>query len=216
MKTSTGEYFTTDTPSAPWGDYGHILTHGMSRRAEGGTVLVERTGPYVPPLSQPFGECAILTADFAALLEASGLTGFTIKPAKKSHIVRVPWQEWDLKADGPAFYPEGGEPENYILEQPHCDETAARMPDLFSVEVSKIARVYRKKIAGQSRDQLYLDTDTTDGLDFVQSESTGYTYVSPRARDWLSEHASDWVVFDNCRTLRSREIGEASMRELRS
>jgi hypothetical protein len=38
-----------------WGDYGHILQHGMASHSPriGGRLALERTGPFIPPVTLP-------------------------------------------------------------------------------------------------------------------------------------------------------------------
>lgn len=68
-----------------WGDYGDILQHGMtahSRRVDGKLAL-ERTGPYIPPITLPGIGDIVLTSEARQLLEASDLSGFSFAPVEK-------------------------------------------------------------------------------------------------------------------------------------
>ena len=61
---SMSTYYMLGAGAAPWGDYGNILWNGVAetRQARGkSNVLVSRTGPFVPPISYPFG--SILVTD---------------------------------------------------------------------------------------------------------------------------------------------------------
>lgn len=69
-----------------WGDYGHILQHGMCSHLSRTDDLLqlERTGPYIPPITLPgIGE-VVLTSPARQLLESSKLTGFSFRPVKKA------------------------------------------------------------------------------------------------------------------------------------
>ena len=68
-----------------WGDYAHVLQHGMARHSPrvGGLLALERTGPYIPPITFPgIGEI-VLTSSAKELLQTSDLTGFGFRPVAK-------------------------------------------------------------------------------------------------------------------------------------
>jgi hypothetical protein len=67
----------------PWGDYGNILVSGLVDRDEtSGLLLIERTGPFVPPISiGGLHSPVVVTDSFRRELEGSGLTGFGFQPA---------------------------------------------------------------------------------------------------------------------------------------
>src|SRR5262249_59136768 len=73
----------------PWGDYGSILVSGMSAHLprKDGLIQLERTAPFVPPISFPGIGDVVVTNAFRAELEASELTGFTFIPIVKARIV---------------------------------------------------------------------------------------------------------------------------------
>jgi hypothetical protein len=51
-----GQIYILREAGAPWGDYGNILVHGMSAhagRSMDGRIRLERTGPFVPPITFP-------------------------------------------------------------------------------------------------------------------------------------------------------------------
>ena len=72
----------------PWGDYGGILAHGMGKRSDKGEFELERVGPFVPPISFPFG-AIIVTDAFKKELETSGLTGLAYRHVVKTRIVSL-------------------------------------------------------------------------------------------------------------------------------
>ncbi|MHC9538067.1 MAG: hypothetical protein AB9903_00960 [Vulcanimicrobiota bacterium] len=78
-------YYILRNCDVPWGDYGYILHSGMTshlgRKNE--LLQLERTGPFVPPITDS-GSCDfVMTDDFNKKLESSGLTGFSFLPVKK-------------------------------------------------------------------------------------------------------------------------------------
>lgn len=130
---------------APWGDYGQILVHGMTmhapRRADGLTPL-ERTGPFVPPVTCPHE--LLVTGEMRARLEGSGLSGLSFAPVHKTRIVRSDWEHWDHTADDPRELPESGEPEDYVLGLPHDEALAREMPDLYAIVPTGRARFEKR------------------------------------------------------------------------
>ncbi len=80
-----------------WGDYGRILQHGMAYHLPGteGLLALERTGPFVPPITIPGLGDVVLTSSARELLESSGLTGFSFRPVKKVLTVELHWENWD-------------------------------------------------------------------------------------------------------------------------
>jgi hypothetical protein len=162
----------------PWGDYGSILIGGMTGhlpRSDSGLLQLERTGPFVPPIS--FSGDWIVMSSFRAQLEGSGLTGLSFRPVVKARIVRLDWHTWDRSLSEPVEYPVGGEPENYILERPHDPGLADAMGELWQLVVPGIR------------------AETPD-LDFVRATAdTLPILVSENARRWLLVAAGEWVSF---------------------
>ncbi len=143
-----------DTPSffnlvAPevlgnWGDYGSILLNGMFQEA---TQSLDRSGPFVPPISFPaFSDAVIVTRDTRMRLEASGMSGVgEFSPVQLRKVVLIDWQKWDkhrkLRGDQLPF---NGEPEEYILHNPHDAETAAKIQPLWTWHPARIGRFLRE------------------------------------------------------------------------
>jgi hypothetical protein len=66
------EFFTIRARSvttSDWGDYGDMLQHGMAHRRTDGRLALERTGPYVPPITMPGIGDVVVTSDTRKLLE---------------------------------------------------------------------------------------------------------------------------------------------------
>lgn len=185
---------------SPWGDYGDILRHGMSSHLEespDGLLQLERTGPYVPPISFPGFEI-VVTDGCRRQLEASGLTGIGFKPVYKVRIVDLPWHTWDLTADEPAEYPESGEPEDYLLEREHSARLADAMGPLWQLVVTEAAETVRESAEDRWNDGIYLQTATWTGVDIFHASGVGYVYVSDAAQAWLSKELANHVSFREC------------------
>jgi hypothetical protein len=138
----------------------------------------------------------VLTSEARLPLESSGLTGFTFQPVDKKLIVELHWEEWDLNAPEPASFPETGEPEDYILGQPHSPEAAEQLGDLWEVVISSTVKVLRPRPIVESWKELTIDSATWDGTDIFASNDVGYTLFSERARKWFSENFGGYVDFE--------------------
>lgn len=187
------KYYNLERPKSPWGDYSDILNAGMSTHLdrEGGLIQLERTGPYIPPISLPGLGDIIVTDAFRQKLLASGLSGFHFQPVIKRHIVHLDWQTWNLSTDEPAEYPEGGEPEGYILDRPHSPAIAAAMGDLWEVIVADAANIHREK----KPSRILLVAASVRGGDLFRAEGILRVYATEKAKTWLEQHAGGHVSF---------------------
>jgi hypothetical protein len=175
----------------PWGDYGHILVHGMSMhlgRREG-IIQLERIGPSIAPITFPGSGDIVVTQDFRSKIERSGLTGFTFLPVIKHHIVELDWESWDTTAEEPAELPESGEPEDYILGQPHSPTASQALGNLWELALHYGIDVERDKT------HVRLLAETWDGSDFFIARTTRIKSVSLKARRWLEQNFGDYVEF---------------------
>ncbi len=164
----------------PWGDYGQILLAGMTAhqpRTRDGLLQLERTGPFVPPVTLPGLGDLVVTDAFRVRLEDSPLAGLGFRPVRMTRIVRLEWERWDQASDDPAHYPAGGEPEDYILGRPHDPGLAAQIGQLWEVALP--------------------DTGEGNNADLVRDQAMLHSYASPRAKDWLQRHAGEWLSFAN-------------------
>ena len=181
-----------------WGDYGHILQHGMAAhlpRADGRLAL-ERAGPYIPPITLPGIGDIVLTSEARKLLESSALSGFSFLPVEKTLVVELHWETWNLGAEQPAEFPESGEPEDYILGRPHNPKAATELGELWEIVVPSTATVLRPRSAVSSYKELRIDRSTWNGSDLFRGEGYGSMLFSERARDWFCEHWEKYVQFD--------------------
>jgi len=131
-------YYALESGTAPWGDYGHTLWNGFTEKSEEGgrpAISVSRTGPFVPPITVPFGR-VLVTDDFRQNLLAQRFSGLSFEPVGYRKVVNIAWEHWDANAQEPAFYPETGEPEDYLLQGVHDEVMAATMPRLWAWSVA--------------------------------------------------------------------------------
>jgi len=194
---TAADFYRLASPNVPWGDYGSVLVHGMTSCSarDADSPDLQRTGPFVPPISFPGLGCIVVTDTVRGKLQSSGFTGFSFVPVNKSIIVSIDWHEWDLLSDEPRFYPEDGEPEAYISEDKHSPEIARGMPDLWRLLIAQGAteiRVPDGAYMGVPA-QIFLRAGSWQGADFFRADTTLYNYVSARARHWLLEHYPAWL-----------------------
>lgn len=183
------KYFAVESANAPWGDYGDILVNGLAETT-GGTgphaIYVSRTGPYVPPVTQPFG-LIIVTDDFRHELEASTLTGFDFVEAQYRKLVRLDWQAWNADADEPIAYPETGEPEDYIVEGSHDPTLLVQMPRLWALVVEPTSEL---QVQGTGS----FHGDRHPGTDIAREFTLHW--VTDRMKAWLERSsAGQWITF---------------------
>ena len=178
-----------------WGDYGSILCNGLvSSVPEDGPCRLQRTGPFVPPISIAFRRVVVVRDDIKARLERSGLRGVGgFRPLVLEKVVCIPWHEWDWEQplDGPRL-PFNGEPEEYIYHNPHDPETAAKLPPLWTWHPEQIGRVIRSPegvvcLAGilQARRDVFR----------LRDKSYRAVLVNERGKHVLEDMVGDWLSF---------------------
>jgi hypothetical protein len=170
-----------------WGDYGDILVSGMTAHLDRHNDLLqlERTGPYVPPLVNSGLWDIVVTDKVKESLMMSQLTGINFKPVIKKHIVELDWTTWDTNAEEPTYYPQGGEPEDYILEREHSESLSKRMGDLWELVIPTIGTFSNENFifSGQV-------------FDIFKADNRGYILVTEKGKDWIERNAGDWVTFE--------------------
>lgn len=201
------------TGHGPWGDYGRILAHGITMHlgpTSDGRLRLERTGPFMPAVTAP-GFSLLVNATMRQRIEISGLTGVSFREVEKAHIVRLAWDQWDKSAAEPEEYPEGGEPEGYILQHPHDERLANEMGSIFeilalgkcTIDVQRIehppgpdAAPRRNPLTGEmmpprGKTERRQKLEATDGSDSLKAGRG--VFVSDRARALLD---SEWLRFE--------------------
>ena len=173
-------------PRSPWGDYSSILIGGMARHLprKDGLIQLERTGPYIPPISFPGG--IVVTAVFRQALESSGLTGARFQPVIKKHIAHLDWHTWDLRASKPPEYPEGGEPEGYILDRAHSPEISAQMGDLWELLAETGA-------TSPEMEEFAMLEKSWRGADFFHVDGARITCITEGAKLWLEQQVAEHI-----------------------
>jgi hypothetical protein len=182
------QYYELARARSPWGDYGDFLWHGMMAHPDGAhseTVKVLRTGPFVPPITCPFGGI-IVTDAFRTALSDANFTGLAFEPVDYGKVVRIEWDGWDRNAAEPRFYPSSGEPEGYIYDQNHDTGLASAMPKLWAWKVVQTVGLQVER-TNTFRDTLHPKTDVAREHHIV--------WITERLKMWLADTAGEWVRF---------------------
>jgi hypothetical protein len=198
-------------PARLWGDYGSSLMRGSaSRDEESGKLLLDRAGPFAPPIFFPLvrggfdvrssGYCAVVTESFRKLLEDAGLGKLTFKPAIKRKIVDLPWHTWDRLVKFPAGMPKSGGLGGFIEGREHSTKAAEEMEDLWELLVPGIQCEITEDQSEDSMrpsDRGYIISPAADiyrGL-FTPSKNPHFWLVDEPTRLWFEQHAGEWVRF---------------------
>jgi len=193
-------------PARLWGDYGSILMTGLaSRDKESGNLILDRAGPFAPPIFFPTvfpsGRCAVITQSFRELLEDAGLGQLAFRSIIKHNIIDIPWHTWDRLAKFPSVIPESGEPEEFILDRENSDEASQEMGELWELQTPGIpCEIAREESEGSSSSSLKRfvvkpASGNYQGL-FSPIKNPHMWLVDEPARLLFEQHAGEWVQFD--------------------
>jgi hypothetical protein len=174
----------------PWGPLGAVLWNGVGK-FESGAMLLERTGPYVPPISQPAG--FVVTDAVRQSLELSGLSGFAFKPVRKAKIVRLDGSGWDRSAKSPKDWQADQKPEHLLASRPHDPELASSLGELHQLVSS--GGPPKRGGAPRSPAEIAMHFRMANGVDICVDGEGGATYVSERARRWFADRYGDMLKF---------------------
>ena len=185
-----------------WGDYGRILARGLGvkRDKKTGHLLLERAGPYAPPIIlklEPFvGWIALVTQSFREKLEAANFGEVAFKPTIKKHIVDIPWGTWDRHARLPPELPRSGEPEDFILGRKHSKQAAELMEDIWEFMVPTLPCEIRREQHG-CHFRYYVTLPETDQRSLFRPRGENQLFfVDEAGRRWFERAADGWVDFD--------------------
>ena len=202
MVTRSREFFWVQSPKL-WGDYGRILISGLaapSEQEKDGPLELERTGPFIPPISFPGLMYVIVTDRFREKLRISGLGDFDFRPVKKVRIVELRWERWERTGKVPPELPPGSEPEDYISSRPHSPALATAMGSLWQVLLPKGAIV---DFNFEWTPRLRVHATSWTGAHFFrgtnkEGSSGRWPLVSETGKAWLEKAAGEWVQFEKC------------------
>ena len=183
-----------------WGDYGHILQHGLTTHIgrKQGMLQLWRTGPFAPPITGSFD---IVVSDPTKIaIESADIPTFrsiAFRPVLKARIVQLNWPEWDLASGRPRHYPFGGEPENYLREAEHDPALAAAMPEFWELLLSTGSREHRQQDLSRETGDIPLYKRSWNGNDWFIGDTTRYLYATETARNWIEPRYGEWIDFED-------------------
>jgi hypothetical protein len=190
-----------------WGDYGDILMHGMvgTLPRQDGLLQLERTGPFVPPVSLPEWETLLVRDAVRVELERLRLPGVRFQPVRKTRIVQSDWNTWDLEAHMPARPPvdedgNGGEPEDYVLRFPHSDALSEEIGPLWEVVLPVSGEWEEREAEPSYGHKVDFLSDTWEGHPLFLAKRRGsraryHIFATRPMRDWLEARCDGWLVF---------------------
>jgi hypothetical protein len=204
FQVDTMKFFIVKGPEL-WGDYGAILIRGMTAHLprKDDRLQLERTGPFIPPITFPGVGDVLVTDEFRNQLAESQLGAFEFRPVVKARIVNYQWEKWNRSAEEPVEYPESGEPENYILSRPHSPRIADAIGNVWEVVVEDGAIVDTDSRRAAWDYDIRVDASTWSGDHLFRgrrppAKRGGWVIVTETGKEWLEQRAGDWVHFEAC------------------
>lgn len=191
------KFYTFENKEMPWGDYGDTLLVGYAYPDEKDEtkILIERTGPFVPPV-YTWARMILISDTLKQKLEQSDLKGFEYQKTIFHKVVNLDWTKWDLSANDPKIYPSGGEPENYIFGRKHSIETAEKMEKIWCLKIDNKTLTGRKERNVSGKQDLFIIENSWTGNDIFNSEGSGYVFFSEKAKLWFENNADGFANFE--------------------
>jgi hypothetical protein len=185
-----------------WGDYGDLLISGMSCHLprKDNLIQLERTGPFIPPITLPGIGDIVVTSDLRSELEASHFDQLAFSPVLKTRIVEYRWEQWDRTSEEPSEYPESGEPEDYILARPHSRLIAKELGDLWEVSLPEDAEVEGVQV-GRGVREYRVNQSTWRGSHLFRAKGKGHVIATEEAKSWLEDRAKEWLGFQETQVI---------------
>jgi hypothetical protein len=180
-----------------WGDYGSMLIGGMSGHLprRDGLIQLERTGPFVPPMTFPGIGDVVVNDEFRVILQHSGGAGLVFAPVIKARIVELRWEHWDRASESPAEFPEGGEPENYILARPHSPQIAEEVGPMWEVILPEENVKMDSVRIGRGVYEFRIDPTNWGGSPLFLPTGKRHVIIAEEAKQRLEENATEWIDF---------------------
>ena len=166
--------------------------HVASPRLDG-LMQLERTGPFIPPITLPGIGDVVVTDGFRAALERAGFAGLSFAPVIKARIVEYHWELWDRTATSPVELPESGEPEAYILARPHSPVVAEQFGPLWEVTLPEGARWMASGSAEGSTNTESIQRRGAGAP--VRPTGKRHVMATEVGKQQLEETAAEWLDF---------------------
>ena len=151
------------------------LVTGVAHRARDGRLLLERPGPFSPPVALPSVGLLVVTQSVRAAVDAAGLDGFEWEPVVKHHIPALDWHPSPDRAQKLAA--PVPDPDAFLVEAQHDEAAAEALGDLWAADPRSLP------ITGPFN------------LDLFRIGQRAWIFVSDRARGVLEVQAQGWLEF---------------------
>ena len=182
-----------------WGDYGYVLCNGLGSYGESyKQTKLCRSGPFVPPISFPLGSKAVVVTDAARrLVQKTGLSGIgEFRLVDLDKVVQIDWENWDRTRElTDAMLPFNGEPEEYILHNPHDSIVASMIDQLWTWHPEQIGSIVRTNRGPRLE-------GVVGRLDVFRINDEWWTriIVNDKGKQVLSEIFLDWLAFEEIKS----------------
>ena len=194
MTSAQDERFYLLMPPYFWGAFSIVLVSGSfgdPMRVDG-VLQLERTGPFMPPVTMPETGSLVLSADAADEVRRQWPDS-ELLPVHKSKIVMIRWETWDRSNEDPFLIPCDGEPDSYILDGLHSEAASAGLGDLWELPLTEGADATFVKLGPGERDIL-IRSSTWNGAD-VFTVGRGIIVVSETGKKFFESVANEWLSF---------------------
>jgi hypothetical protein len=136
----------------------------------------------------------VVTDGFRTALEQMSFAGLSFGPVIKARIVEYHWESWDRGADSPPEFPEGGEPEDYILARPHSPAISDRLGPLWEVMLPGGADVVTTRVS-RLVSEYRIDPATWCGAPLFRPTGKRHVMATEEGKVWLENRAGEWLDF---------------------
>ena len=201
------EIYRIDQIDTEWGSYSSIMVSGFFGHPNGRADDVEteddaesnfeilRTGPFVPPITFPGGDCVIDEVTMMALKQTD-FHGYHLTPVKIGKMVNRDWQNWDRTREFDFS--------NYADVEIYCPEDLVLKPKGDESLLSSVGRYWKldaevvdfgwaENFDGKER--ISWSLSSINDNDF-SCPSFGLVYVTKRVKTWIDNWCSGWVKYE--------------------
>lgn len=173
---SRGPVFVVRQADPPGGRQLRRLVTGVVHRSDDGRILLERPGPFTPPIALPSVGLMVVTAGVRAEVDAAGLTGLRWVPVVKHHIAALDWHP--VPNDARRLALPVPDPDGFLVRAPHDEHAADALGALWCAHIRSVP------------------TDGPFDVDVFRVAERAWIFVSERARTVLEAEAGGWLDFE--------------------
>lgn len=188
--------FFTVGPAVFWGDCGRILASGLTRRGRDsqGRLILERSGPFVPPISFP-SKGVIATGEFKLAFQQR-FRGCSFLPVVKHHTPVVHWEGLDRSGVVPEQFL--GAVEGHILDQPHSEVASKQIGELWELQLPEGGVTTSVRDRATRKWNVTFDPKSWTGSDLFMSATQRILIATSAGASWLKSFAGDWLTIAEC------------------